>query len=80
MARDDAPIRIGMEVLGADHEFVGLVTQVRAGDFLLRRSMLRQAYVPLSAVGGVRGEEVVLAVDAGAVDAMGWPNPLLGGA
>ena len=66
-----------MEVVDVDRRLVGLVTHVREHDFLVRRSMLRDVYVPLSAVQEV-GEDgrVVLAIPTDAVDTMDWPSPL----
>jgi hypothetical protein len=71
----DAGLEI-MEVVGADRRFVGLATCVRDRDFLLCRSMLRAAYVPLSAVRRVtQDNRIVLALPAHEVELMGWPNP-----
>jgi hypothetical protein len=76
MGMDHEAIEAGMDVVGADGVFIGLVTQVRDGDFLVRRSMLRHVYVPLGDVRGVAGDRVELAIPADLVDAMGWPGPL----
>jgi hypothetical protein len=73
----DWSIQPGMEVVDVDRHFVGLVTHVREQDFLVRRSMLRDAYVPLGAVREISGDgRVVLAIRADVVDTMGWPSPL----
>ncbi len=76
MAAHPCSVEPGMVVLGSDQRFVGLATRVRATDFLVRRSMLRQAYVPFSAVRAVEQDRVVLDVPADEVDEMGWPHPL----
>ena len=77
MTAADSSIQPGMEVVDLHRRFVGLVTHVREHDFLVRRSMLRDAYIPLGAVQEVGQDgRVVLAIPADAVDTMDWPSPL----
>jgi hypothetical protein len=66
-----------MEVVDVDRRLVGLVTHIREHDFLVRRSMLRDTYVPLEAVREVTEDgRVVLDIPSDAVDTMDWPSPL----
>ena len=64
----------GTPVLGSDGEPVGTVKTIRESDFQLDRSMEKDLYVPFSAVTSANGS-VNLAVPAGRVGEMGWPNP-----
>ena len=77
MAMTGMQLNRGMRVVGADGDDVGKVKEVRAGDFLVDRSMQRDVYVPFDAVRNVTGDAVALAVPAGQVDNMGWANPPL---
>jgi hypothetical protein len=72
-------IHESMEIVGADGESVGQVTEVRGTDFLVGRPGRGEVYVPFSGVQTVDGDRVMLDVRAGEVDRQGWPTPDLTG-
>lgn len=64
-------IREGMEVIARDGERVGMVKEVRSGDFLVDRPMARDIYIPISACELDAGK-VIIQVPANEVSHQGW--------
>jgi ferritin-like metal-binding protein YciE len=67
----------GMEVVGQDLGSIGIVKDMRDGDFLVDRKMQRDVYVPYNAIQNIDGGRAVLNIPTGQVDNMGWQNPPL---
>ncbi len=72
-------IRPGRDIYGRDEEWVGVVKEVRAEDFLVARPLQRDVYVPIRAVGLITDDSIVLTVCEDAVDDTGWMKPPLFG-
>jgi len=64
-------VREGMEVTARDGERVGMVKEVRAGDFLVDRPMARDIYVPFSACKLEAGK-VIIQIPANEISHQGW--------
>ena len=67
-------IQEGMEVVDTEGDRVGQVKEVRDDDFLVDRSMARDAYVPFSECQ-ISDGQVRLKVRASEVDDQGWQVP-----
>jgi hypothetical protein len=74
MTTGHSQISVGMDVLGADGENVGQVTEVRSGDFLLARPLGNTVAVPFGAIGDVTGQQVVLTITAEHIETIKWPQ------
>ncbi|MCC6180160.1 MAG: BON domain-containing protein [Chloroflexi bacterium] len=69
-----------MDVVGSDGDQIGVVKDVRDGDFLIDRPAARDVYAPFGVVDAVIGNRIILTIPADQVDNMNWPNPaLIGG-
>ncbi len=69
-------IHRGMEVLGNQGKYIGLIKEIRDHDFLVNRPMRRDVYVPFDACQQVNGK-MVLKFSADDIDNQGWPKPKL---
>lgn len=67
-------LRQEMQVLSRDGKPIGSVKEIRERDFLVRRDMARDIYIPYSALLSV-GESAIVQVDSGTVNDQGWENP-----
>ena len=75
MAQYPSSVKVGMVVLGADNESVGLVKQVDDTYFLLDRELERDIYMPLELIARVKNKLVVLSITADEVNTREWPQP-----
>jgi hypothetical protein len=75
MAQHPSSVQVGMVVLGADKESVGLVKQVNHTDFLLDRELERDIYIPWELIAQVENKLVVLSITAEEVNTREWPKP-----
>jgi hypothetical protein len=73
MLDGEAYVRVGLQVVGADGEIVGVVKAVDAGGSLVHRRLRRDIWVPHYVRPRVEGERLVLPMAADQVDAMHWP-------
>lgn len=69
---DRAQVRNGMEVVGADGDFVGHVKSLAEFHLAIDRPAKPDAYAPYDVIQEVSHDRVVLNVPAEHVDQMGW--------
>ena len=74
MAQHPSSVKVGMVVLGADQESVGLVKEVNHTEFLLDRELQRDIYIPLELIDRVQNKLVVLSITADEVNTREWPK------
>lgn len=74
MTSEHFQVHEGMEVLGADRQRIGQVTQVRASDFVIERPTQHAIAIPFGAIGDVTGNQVMLTITADHVDTIKWPH------
>jgi len=84
MTANDRDVRIqpGTRVVGSDENYVGVVGEVRPrqGDLLVvDRTTGGDIYVPFDAIQALRGDTLVLKLEANDVDLQNWPHPATAG-
>ena len=67
-------VSTGMDVVGADQERVGPVTEVRDTHFVIDHPQGRAISVPFAAIARVTGTQVVLTLTAAHVETLTWPH------